>query len=86
MFLMKLQLNLFDELLAERFRVHPSTASRNFHCVLDVAAGATAFLIKCWKGFRLHPSEHPADIQEANIQLTNFENNLPITDQSEHCN
>ena len=43
---MKLRLDLFDEVLAERFKVHPSTVSRNFHRVLEVAAGATAFLIK----------------------------------------
>ena len=38
MFFLKLRLNLFDEDIAYRFRVHPSTVSRNFHRVLDVAA------------------------------------------------
>ena len=42
---MKLRLDLFDEVLAERFKVHPSRVSKNFR-VLAVAAGATAFLIK----------------------------------------
>ena len=46
MFLMKLRLNLFDGDLAQRFGVHPSTVSRYFHRVLDIAYEATAFLIQ----------------------------------------
>ena len=46
MFLMKLCLNLFDEDLAQRFGIHSSTVSRNFHRVLDVAFEATSFLIQ----------------------------------------
>ena len=46
MFLMKLRLNLFDEDLAQRFGIHSSTVSRNFHRVLDVAFEATSSLIK----------------------------------------
>ena len=44
---MKLRLNLLDEDLAHRFGVHKSTASRNFHRILDIAAAKTSFLIKC---------------------------------------
>ena len=46
MFFLKLRLNLFDEDIAYRFRVHPSTVSQNFHRVLDVAAINAAPLIK----------------------------------------
>ena len=46
MFFLKIHLSLFDEEIAYRFRVHPSTVSRNFHCVLDVAAAKAAALIK----------------------------------------
>ena len=46
MFLMKLRLKLFDGDLAQRFGVHPSTVSRYFHRVLDIAYEATAFLIQ----------------------------------------
>ena len=31
MFFLKIRLNLFDEDIAYRFGVHPSTVSRNFH-------------------------------------------------------
>ena len=46
MFLMKIRLNLFDEDLADRFQVHVSTVSRNFHRVLDVLYAKLASLIK----------------------------------------
>ena len=46
MFLMKLRLNLLDEDIAYRFRVHQSTVTRNFHDVLKVAAVKTSFLIQ----------------------------------------
>ena len=46
MFFLKIRLSLFDEDIAYRFRVHPSTVSRNFHRVLDVAAAKAAALIK----------------------------------------
>ena len=46
MFFLKVRLNLFDEDIAHQFRVHPSTVSRNFHRVLDVAAAKVAPLIK----------------------------------------
>ena len=46
MFFLKICLNLFDEDIAYRFRVHPSTVSRKFHRVLDVAGVRTAALIK----------------------------------------
>ena len=46
MFLMKLRLNLFDEDLVQRFGIHSSTVSRNFHRVLDVAFEAPSFLIQ----------------------------------------
>ena len=46
MFFLKICLNLFDEDITYRFRAHPSTVSRNFHRVLDVAAAKTASLIK----------------------------------------
>ena len=46
MFFLKIRLNLFDEDIAYRFGVHPSTVSRNFHRVLDVAFAKTAHLIK----------------------------------------
>ena len=46
MFLMKLRLNLFHEDLAQRFGIHLSTVSRNFHQVLDVAFEAMSFLIQ----------------------------------------
>ena len=44
MFLMKLHLNLFDEDLVQRFGIHSSTVSRNYHRVLDIAFEATLFL------------------------------------------
>ena len=43
---MLIRLSLFDEDIAYRFRVHPSTVSRNFHRVLDVAAAKAAAMIK----------------------------------------
>ena len=46
MFFLKIRLGLFDEDIADRFGVHPSTVSRNFHHVLDVMATMTAHLIK----------------------------------------
>lgn len=46
MFFLKMRLNLFDEDIAERFGVHKSTVSRNFHRVLDVMAVKTAHLLK----------------------------------------
>lgn len=46
MFFLKIRLGLFDEDIADRFGVHPSTVSRNFHRVLDVMATKTAHLIK----------------------------------------
>lgn len=46
MFLMKLRLNLYDEDLAFRFGVNPSTVSRNFHKVLDVMNVKITHLIK----------------------------------------
>jgi len=46
MFFLKLRLNLFDEDIGYRFGVHPSTVSRNFHRILDVAATKMSFLIK----------------------------------------
>ena len=46
MFFMKLRLNLFDEDIAHRFGVHPTTVSRNFHRVLNIASVKTSFLIK----------------------------------------
>ena len=46
MFMMKLRLNLFDEDLAQRFGIHSSTVSRNFHRVLNIAYEATSFLIQ----------------------------------------
>ncbi len=46
MFFLKIRLNLYDEDIADRFNVHPSTVSRNFHRVLDVMAIKTAHLIK----------------------------------------
>ena len=46
MFFLKIRLNLFDEDIADRFDVHASTVSRNFHRVLDVMAIKTSFLIK----------------------------------------
>ena len=45
MFFLKLHLNLFDEDIGYRFGVRPSTVSRNFHQILDVAATKTSFLI-----------------------------------------
>ena len=45
MFFLKIRLGLFDEDIADRFGVHPSTVSRNFR-VLDVMATKTAHLIK----------------------------------------
>ena len=46
MFFLKIRLNLFDEDIADRFNVHRTTASRNFHRVLDVMFVKTAHLIK----------------------------------------
>ena len=46
MFFMKLRLNLFDEDIAHRFEVHPTTVSRNFHKILNIASAKTSFLIK----------------------------------------
>ena len=46
MFFSEDKLSLFDEDIAYRFRVHPSTVSRNFHHILDVAAAKAAALIK----------------------------------------
>ncbi len=46
MFFLKIRLGLYDEDIADRFGVHPSTVSRNFHRVLDVMAIKTAHLIK----------------------------------------
>lgn len=43
---MKLHLNLFNEDLANRFGVHKSTVSSNFHQILHIAAAKTSFLIK----------------------------------------
>lgn len=46
MFFLKIRLNLFDGDIGDRFGVHPSTVSRNFHRVLDVMAIKMAHLIK----------------------------------------
>ena len=46
MFFLKIRLNLFDEDIGDRFGVHKSIVSRNFHCVLDVMAVKTVHLIK----------------------------------------
>lgn len=46
MFFLKIRLNLFDEDIGDRFGVHKSTVSRNFHRVLDVMAVKTAHLLK----------------------------------------
>lgn len=46
MFFLKVRLSLYDEDIADRFGVHSSTVSRNFHRVLDVMAVKTAHLIK----------------------------------------
>lgn len=46
MFFLKIRLGLYDIDIADRFQVHPSTVSRNFHLVLDVMSVKTAHLIK----------------------------------------
>ena len=46
MFFLKIRLNLFDEDIGDRFGIHKSTVSRNFHRVLDIMAVKTAHLIK----------------------------------------
>ena len=46
MLLMKLRLGLYDDDLAYRFRVHPSSVSKNFHRVLDVLFTISSSLIK----------------------------------------
>ena len=43
---LKIRLNLFDENIGDRFGVHKSTVSRNFHSVLDVMTVKTAHLLK----------------------------------------
>ena len=45
-FFLKVRLNLFDDDIAYRFGIHPSTVSRHFHHVLDVLHVHTAFLLK----------------------------------------
>ena len=46
MFFINLRHSLSDEDIADRFDVHSSTVSRNFHRVLDIMAKKTAPLIK----------------------------------------
>ena len=44
--LLMFRVNLFDEDVATRFAVHQTTASRNFHRVLDIMTVKTEHLIK----------------------------------------